>query len=155
MIKRALFALLGLAAFALPLSAQDIESSSISANLALGQPVADFPALGLVNAGPFAYPSGFGWNGPAADFLPPFAAVPQRRVSRPMPSTDYDPYFAQEFTRPDKLRFSGEIGFLYGNYSGKYGGDLTSGYILGTVGNDKFQLTVGYSRSEFSGRGAR
>ena len=51
----------------------------------------------------------------------------------------------------------GEIGFLYGRWSGKGGGDMWETYIEGTVGNDKFQITAGASYDEWNanGRGVR
>jgi hypothetical protein len=47
---------------------------------------------------------------------------------------------------------SGEMGFLYGTTTGKFGYETQQGYILGTVGNDKFQITAGASYQESSGR---
>src|SRR5438128_12416703 len=48
----------------------------------------------------------------------------------------------------DRVYYGGEIGVLYGQWTGKGGGDLMQSYILGTVGNDKFQISVGAARSE-------
>jgi len=48
---------------------------------------------------------------------------------------------------------SGEVGFLYGHWSGKGGGDMWETYVEGTVGNDKFQITAGASYDEWSGSG--
>jgi hypothetical protein len=47
---------------------------------------------------------------------------------------------------------SGEVGFLYGRSSGKFGGDMMGTYIEATTGNDKFQISVGASYEEFNGR---
>ena len=51
---------------------------------------------------------------------------------------------------PGQVRFGGEIGFLYGKSSGSngFGREDFAGYILGTVGNDKFSITAGYYRQE-------
>jgi hypothetical protein len=51
----------------------------------------------------------------------------------------------------------GEVGFLYGRWSGKGGGEMWETYVVGTVGNDKFQITAGASYDEWngSGRGVR
>jgi hypothetical protein len=51
----------------------------------------------------------------------------------------------------------GEVGFLYGQWSGKGGGNMWQTYVTGTVGNDKFQITAGASYDEWNGtgRGAR
>jgi len=43
----------------------------------------------------------------------------------------------------DRVYYGGEIGVLYGQWTGKGGGDLMQSYILGTVGNDRFQISVG------------
>jgi hypothetical protein len=46
---------------------------------------------------------------------------------------------------------TGEIGFLYGRSTGKYGGEFKQGYIIGEVGNDKLQISAGaaYEDSSF------
>jgi hypothetical protein len=48
--------------------------------------------------------------------------------------------------------WSGEVGVFYGRSSGKFGRDDFGSYIVGGVGNDKFQITVGASYEESSGR---
>jgi hypothetical protein len=45
---------------------------------------------------------------------------------------------------------TGEVGFAYGRYTGKFGGDYKEAYILGTVGNDKLQITVGASYEDWN-----
>ena len=49
--------------------------------------------------------------------------------------------------------YGGEVGFLYGRWSGKGGGDMWETYVVGTVGNDKFQITAGASYDEWNGNG--
>jgi hypothetical protein len=49
--------------------------------------------------------------------------------------------------------YGGEVGFLYGRWSGKGGGDMWESYVVGTVGNDKFQITAGASYDEWNGNG--
>ena len=46
---------------------------------------------------------------------------------------------------------TGEVGVLYGRWSGKSSGDLWQSYMLGEVGNDKFHITVGAAYEESSG----
>ena len=53
---------------------------------------------------------------------------------------------------PDQIQFGGEIGFLYGKSSGKYGREDFQSYIIGTVGTDKFSITAGVLHQESSGR---
>jgi len=55
----------------------------------------------------------------------------------------------------DQVYYSGEVGVLYGQWTGKGGGDLMQSYILGTVGNDKLQISVGAEYDESSGRSTR
>jgi len=56
---------------------------------------------------------------------------------------------------PDQVYYGGEVGVLYGRWTGKGGGDLMQSYILGTVGNDKFQISVGAEYEESSEHSAR
>lgn len=59
---------------------------------------------------------------------------------------------AVDWRAPDKIQFGGEMGFLYGKSSGKYGREDFSSYIIGTIGNDKFSITAGFLHQESSGR---
>ena len=58
---------------------------------------------------------------------------------------------------PRRLQYGGEIGFLYGKSSGSrgYGREDFAGYIVGTVGNDKFSLTAGFYHQETTFSGPR
>jgi hypothetical protein len=49
--------------------------------------------------------------------------------------------------------YGGEVGFLYGQWSGKGGGDMWETFVVGTVGNDKFQITAGATFNEWNGNG--
>lgn len=46
----------------------------------------------------------------------------------------------------------GEVGFMYGHSSGKFGGDEFTSYIMGSVGNDHLQINVGagYEETRYS-----
>ena len=46
----------------------------------------------------------------------------------------------------------GEVGFMFGKSSGKFGREVEAGYILGEVGNDKLQISAGASYEHSSGR---
>ena len=46
------------------------------------------------------------------------------------------------------LYYSGEVGVFYGRSSGKFEREIMETYFLGTVGNDKFQITVGGAYGE-------
>jgi hypothetical protein len=52
--------------------------------------------------------------------------------------------------RLDPAYSGGEIGVLYGR--GKHGSEAMQSYIVGTVGNEKFQITAGASYEESSFR---
>jgi hypothetical protein len=52
----------------------------------------------------------------------------------------------------NQIYYGGEIGFMYGQWTGKGSGDYMQSYILGGVGNDKFQITAGASYEQSSGR---
>jgi hypothetical protein len=53
----------------------------------------------------------------------------------------------------DRIYYGGEVGFLYGRWSGKGGGDMWETYVVGTVGNDKFQITAGAAFDKWNGNG--
>ena len=57
-----------------------------------------------------------------------------------------------EIKSTNRIRASGEVGFLYGKSSGKYGREDFQTYIIGTVGTEKFSITAGYLHLESSGR---
>ena len=44
------------------------------------------------------------------------------------------------------------MGALYGRSSGKFGREVEEGYIVGGVGDDKFNITVGAAWEHSSGR---
>ena len=56
---------------------------------------------------------------------------------------------------PDQIYCGGEIGIMYGRWSGKGSGDMMESYIVGQVGNDHFQITAGAAYEQWSGNGSR
>jgi hypothetical protein len=50
-----------------------------------------------------------------------------------------------------RVYYTGEVGFLYGQWSGKGSGDYLESYVWGQAGNDKFQITAGASFENWSG----
>jgi hypothetical protein len=54
--------------------------------------------------------------------------------------------------RPNFDYVTGEVGFLYGRSTGKFGGDYMQGYIFGEVGNDRIHISAGASYEEWNGR---
>jgi hypothetical protein len=55
----------------------------------------------------------------------------------------------------NQVYFTGEVGFVYGQWSGKGNGDYWQNYVWGQAGNDKFQISAGASFEEWSGHGAK
>jgi hypothetical protein len=102
----------------------------------------------------------------SADFLPvAFLSGAQPPAQRPsagrVHGTDGKDLGADAKDSPDEMLssslnpiyYGGEVGFLYGRWSGKGGGDMWESYVVGTVGNDKFQITAGASYDEWNGSG--
>jgi hypothetical protein len=84
-------------------------------------------------------------------FLPFSAAIESPKASRPATSVkdSSDRLFD---LRPNFDYVTGEVGFLYGHSSGKFGGDYLQGYIFGEVGNDRIHISAGASYEEWNGR---
>ncbi len=77
----------------------------------------------------------------------------QRSIDYPYtPARMNSPERVVEMRSPDRVYFGGEVGFLYGKSTGKYGREDFLSYITGTVGNEYFSITAGYYRQESSGR---
>ena len=47
--------------------------------------------------------------------------------------------------------YTGEVGFVYGQWSGRGNGDYWQNYVWGQAGNDHFQITAGASFENWSG----
>ncbi|HEY5766749.1 MAG TPA: hypothetical protein VIS53_02810 [Candidatus Udaeobacter sp.] len=50
----------------------------------------------------------------------------------------------------NQVYYTGEVGVVYGRWSGKSSGDYVGSYVWGEVGNDKFQITAGASFENWS-----
>jgi hypothetical protein len=51
----------------------------------------------------------------------------------------------------NQVYYTGEVGFVYGQWSGRGNGDYWQNYVWGQVGNDKFQINAGASFENASG----
>ncbi len=176
MTTRALVAVAGLLALGVSVSAQEMQAPELvpSSLLTLAQPSAgsvpdaratlvqptSFAALNSVYYGPapltladgrlFSFSRAFGWmDATPVDFLPTFVAAGPSMIM---------PYAAQprEGIAPGSLLpkvgyANGEVGFFYGRSTGKYSHDVKQGYILGTVGYENTQITVGVAYGQSSG----
>jgi hypothetical protein len=102
----------------------------------------------------FSLATTFNLVGTPTSFLPTTMAV--QSPSRSVPATSSKDKDSSDY--PLDLRpgyyVTGEVGFLYGRSTGKFGGDYKQGYIIGEVGNDKLHITVGasYEDSNWNGR---
>ena len=155
MMKRALFAVSALLGLCQWSPAQPPEQLLYGPS-ALDSSVLS-PWASLENRSQFLFSTAFGSMRTAQEFLPAFD--PSAPLSAPYVSPDNKNSVDRivDLRAPDRIQFGGEIGFLYGKSTGKYGREDFAGYVIGTVGNDKFSLTAGYYRQEttFSGPRAR
>ncbi len=55
----------------------------------------------------------------------------------------------------NQVYYTGEVGFVYGQWSGKGSGDYWQNYVWGQAGNDHFQITAGAAFENWSGSGAK
>jgi hypothetical protein len=55
----------------------------------------------------------------------------------------------------NRMYYTGEVGFLYGQSIGKGSGDYWQSYVWGQAGNDHFQITAGAAFENWSGSGAK
>ena len=158
MTKRALSAVAGFLGLCLPLSAQQAGRPDIFS--ALNNSSLRFPSLTLSDgrlfsfSGTVAPPLLFDWMEPTLpDFLPTLSATePRRATASAAPPKDSSKELV-DIQRSNLLDYaSGEVGFLYGRSTGKFGGEVEQGYFIGDVGNDKFHITVGATYENSSGR---
>jgi hypothetical protein len=151
MTKRALSAVAGFLSLCLPLSAQAQTQSKAGADMfsALNNSFLR-PSLALSDGWPFSFSSAFNWIEMTSNFLPALdTAMPAKDSTRDTATErrGYSKDSSKEVVdvrRSNLLDYvSGEVGFLYGRSSGKYGVQVEQGYIIGEVGDDKFHITVG------------
>jgi hypothetical protein len=170
MIKRALL-VVGFLALCFPLAAQtpSLDASSAFAfyrpeifstvdSLAL---LDRLPVLNFLDGTRLPVSSEMGRMGTAPLDLPSLAhfsaayvsAARVRRVNAdPVSGKDGKDSSAEVISSPSApYYYGGEVGFMYGHSSGKFGGDEFGTYIDGVVGNDKFQINAGASYQEWNG----
>jgi len=154
MTKRALSAVAGFLSYCLSLSAQQTQSPGPLQfdGGTLNRPFLRVPSLTLADQERVSFLTAFSWQTPV-DFLPPFNPVEPQSVALPTtPGRGNSLDNVVEMRAPDRVYVGGEVGFLYGRSSGKYGREDFQTYIIGTVGNEKFSITAGYLHQESSGR---
>ena len=96
-----------------------------------------------------------------AGYLPPdnFASAQPARghttaTSRPQDFGPDPKDMPEMMSPPDHFYYGGEVGFMYGHWSGKGGGDSLQSYIFGQAGNDHFQITAGASYEDWNAHGS-
>jgi hypothetical protein len=145
MIRRALFAVAGIVALCQPLVARPPEQLLLDGDTFDRQE----SWVSLENRDRFFFSSAFGSMRTTREFLPDFDPSEPLNTAY-LPSSDSKDSLDRiiDLQAPSKIRFGGEVGFLYGKSTGKWGREDFAGYIIGTVGNEKFSINVGYLRQE-------
>jgi hypothetical protein len=173
MIKRALLVALGFLAFCFPLAAQQMSPSlDASSAFAFYRPeifstvdslalIDRLPVLNFLDGTRLPVSSEMGRMGTAPVEFPSLtymsvayvSAAKGRNVNAARVSgKDGKDSSAEVMIAPSApYYYGGEVGFMYGHSSGKFGGDEFGTYIDGTVGNDKFQINAGASYQEWNG----
>jgi hypothetical protein len=155
MTKRALLALAGLTAFGFSSFAQP-PAQFLPVTSLLDQPSINSPWLSLENHDRFLLSTAFGSMRNTPDFLP--ALTPSEPLSMAYLSDNKNSVDRVVDLHPvDKIRFGGEVGFLYGKSTGGngFGREDYAGYVSGTVGNEHFSITASYYRQETNYSGGR
>jgi len=159
MMQRLVLVLLGFFGFCLSAAGQQgnvFEETAVSLDQFRHGTAADMtslPSLTLMGERSFLASSALGRMGMMPPDLFPLAflqATEARRAALPLPRrSEASPGLAALRLDPDYS--SGEVGAYYGRSGGKYGREEFGTYVVGTVGNDKFQITAGASYQESSG----
>jgi hypothetical protein len=151
MSKRVIVGMIALVGFSAPLSFA--QQGEVGPDLRLDNPALLTSADNIWNSRVLSAPMSFDWTMPA----PALRSLPsstsqtvntsaRARTILPDQLADWAPKFDY---------VTGEIGFMYGRATGKFGGNFKEAYILGTAGNDHLQISVGadYQDSSFRWRG--
>lgn len=117
-------------------------------------------SLALSNNASFHFATSFDWIGSTTpDFLPPLEGTsPVRRpkASGNVGSADFSKDSSKDVVEMKRTNFfdyaTGEVGFLYGRSTGKYGIESERGYIIGEVGNEHLHISAGASYENVNGR---
>jgi len=106
----------------------------------------------LADENRFSFMTAMSWHQPV-EYLPPFNPNPRQDVvSANNFNHGVGPDKTVELRPMDRIYVGGEIGLLYGRSTGKYGYEYEQGYIIGEIGNEWFQITVGTSYERTTGR---
>ena len=152
MMKRALLALAGLLCLGSSLPAQPFFAGGL-----FDRPSINSPWVSLESQDRFMFSTAFGSMRATPEYLPAFNPSEPLSYGYLAPDNKSSIDRVVDLHAPDQVRFGGEIGFLYGKSTGSngFGREDFAGYIIGTVGNDKFSITAGYYRQETNFSGGR
>jgi hypothetical protein len=151
MMKRVLVALAGLLCVGQSLPAQSLFGGTLFDQTSINSPWAM-----LDSQDRFSFSTGFGSMRATREFLPAFN--PSEPLSSAYLSPDNKTSVDRivDLRKPSDIQFGGEVGFLYGKSTGSgFGREDYAGYVIGTVGNDKFSITAGFYRQETNFSGPR
>ena len=172
MIKRALLAALGFLALCFPIAAQQTSPLEQAETIALDQLsfyrpesfktadssvlIHNLPMLTFLD-GRLPISSALGRMGNVPFDIFPIALVSaaethKLNTSPASPASRLDPPHDVIPLGLNPEYWSGEVGVFCGRSTGKFGCEDFGSYIVGGVGNDKFQITVGASYDETNGR---
>jgi hypothetical protein len=88
--------------------------------------------------------------------MPTRKASPASNSRSQMLATDGKDLPGEMISSPlNQVYYTGEVGFVYGQWSGKGNGDYWQNYVWGQAGNDHFQITAGAAFENWSGSGAK
>lgn len=112
---------------------------------------------------PGSTPLGRMGTAPVADFPMALVSAAPRQKTKSASAPAKDAKDSKDYSATETMSLQnnplvftgGEVGFMYGHSSGKFGGDEFLSYIVGGVGNDKMQINVGASYQEFNGHFSR
>ena len=159
MAKRGVFMVAGFFGFCLPLFGQQTDRADFFRTLNSSD--LPFSWLALSDTQPFSFsgavvpPLLFTWmetTTPVDVVLPTIVVkAPAGTVAYAAPVEDPSKEVV-DVRRSHSYYAGGEMGALYGRSSGKFGREVEEGYIVGGVGDDKFNITVGAAWEHSSGR---
>jgi hypothetical protein len=147
MTKRAVLVVAGLLGVCQWLPAQP-PGAVLFNNGLFDQPSISSPWLSLESQDRFMFSTAFGSMRATEPYLPTFDPSAPLSTAYLSPDNKSSVDRVVDLRAPSNIQFGGEFGFLYGKSTGKYGREDVAGYIIGTVGNDKFSITAGVYRQE-------
>jgi hypothetical protein len=153
MMKRALFGLAGFLGLCLPALAQ----SPLFGGGLFDRPSINSPWASLESQDRFMFSTAFGSMRATEQYLPSFNPSEPLRTAYLAPDNKNSVDRVVDLRAPNRIQIGGEMGFLYGKSTGShgFGREDYAGYIIGTVGNDKFSITAGYYRQETNSNSPR